>query len=176
MNARTGHRSSSQRIAAGARTSCRRDWHRFQASFRRAAHLHLPEIGVQAIQLSPYHADLPARHPIRLGVSCRFSGMLLFPSLFRFRSAIRSRDISSHLCPLRGRYNAAPRGAAEPESNDRGVDAGRETGNRQCSNRANAPGGSRASRPAPQARQRAEERKRRGSRFDQLHPMQRFGM
>src|SRR5260370_16292295 len=48
-------------------------------------------------------------------MSCRFPGMLLFPSLFRFRSAIRSRDISSHLCPLRGRYNAAPRGAAEPE-------------------------------------------------------------
>ena len=38
-----------------------------------------------------------------------------------------------------------------------------------------SPGGSMASRPAPQARQRAEERKRRGSRFDQLHPMQLSG-
>ena len=28
-----------------------------------------------------------------------------------FRSAIRSRDFSSHLCPLGGRYNTAPRGA-----------------------------------------------------------------
>ena len=45
--------------------------------------------------------------------------MLLSPSPFRSRSAIRSRDVSSHLCPLRGRYNAAPRGAAEPER-DRG--------------------------------------------------------
>ena len=30
--------------------------------------------------------------------------------------------ISSHLCPLRGRYNAAPRGAAEPERDHGGVD------------------------------------------------------
>ena len=34
--------------------------------------MHLPEIRLQAIQLSPYHADLPARHPIRLGMSAGF--------------------------------------------------------------------------------------------------------
>src|SRR5260370_9191440 len=30
---------------------------------------------------------------------------------FGLRSAIRSRDSSSHLCPLHGRYNSAPHGA-----------------------------------------------------------------
>ena len=34
--------------------------------------LHLLEIRIQAIQLSPYHADLPARHPIRLGMTADF--------------------------------------------------------------------------------------------------------
>jgi len=38
--------------------------------------------------------------------------MLLSPDyLFRARLAIRSRDISSRLCPLRGRYTSAPHGA-----------------------------------------------------------------
>src|ERR1700745_3194170 len=43
---------------------------------------------------------------------CRFPGMLFslgYP--FMARSAIRSRDISSRLCPLRGQYNSAPHGA-----------------------------------------------------------------
>jgi hypothetical protein len=38
--------------------------------------LYLLETGLQVIRLSPYRADLPARHPIRLGMCCRFSGML----------------------------------------------------------------------------------------------------
>jgi hypothetical protein len=43
----------------------------------------------------------------------RFPGMLFFPfHLSDPGSAIRSRDLSSRPCPLRGRYNAAPRGAA----------------------------------------------------------------
>ena len=43
----------------------------------------------------------------------RFPGMLFSPfHLSAQGSAIRSRDLSSRLCPLRGRYNAAPRGAA----------------------------------------------------------------
>ena len=43
----------------------------------------------------------------------RFPGMLFSPStLSDHGSAIRSRDISSRPCPLRERYNAAPRGAA----------------------------------------------------------------
>ena len=43
----------------------------------------------------------------------RFPGMLFSPfTLSDHGSAIRSRDISSRPCPLRERYNAAPRGAA----------------------------------------------------------------
>src|SRR5207245_8185574 len=42
--------------------------------------LHLLETRLQAIRLSPYRADLPARHPVRLGVSCRFPGMLCSPA------------------------------------------------------------------------------------------------
>jgi hypothetical protein len=43
----------------------------------------------------------------------RFPGMLFSPvHLSDHESAIRSRDISSRPCPLRERYNAAPRGAA----------------------------------------------------------------
>src|SRR5260221_8713316 len=34
--------------------------------------LHLLEIGLQAIQLSPYHAGLPAPRPIRLGAAAGF--------------------------------------------------------------------------------------------------------
>ena len=45
-----------------------------------------------------------------------------------FRSAIRSRDFSSHLCPLRGRYDTAPRGAAEPQGDDGDVDPGMQQG------------------------------------------------
>ena len=79
--------------------------------FPAGAVLHLLETRIQAITLSPYRADLPARHPIRLGAA---AGLLAcyFPMCpFGFRLAIRSRDISSRPCPLRGRYNSAPHGA-----------------------------------------------------------------
>jgi hypothetical protein len=47
----------------------------------------------------------------------RFPGMLFSPfTLSDHGSAIRSRDISSRPCPLRERYNAAPRGAATTRS------------------------------------------------------------
>jgi len=39
--------------------------------------------------------------------------MLLSPSPFRSRSAIRSRNTSSSSCPLRGRYGTALRGAGK---------------------------------------------------------------
>jgi hypothetical protein len=44
----------------------------------------LLETRLQAIRLSPYRADLPARRPVRLGSSCRFPGMLLSPVTFQF--------------------------------------------------------------------------------------------
>src|SRR5947208_13341224 len=37
--------------------------------FPTGGYLHLLEIGIQAIQLSPYHAGPPARRPIRLGTT-----------------------------------------------------------------------------------------------------------
>ena len=74
--------------------------------------LHLLETRLQAVWLSPCRADPPARHPIRLGMDCRFPGMLLSPTtLSGAGSAIGSRDISSRLCPLRGRYTSALHGA-----------------------------------------------------------------
>ncbi len=42
--------------------------------------LHLLETRLQAVWLSPCRADPPARHPIRLGMDCRFPGMLLSPT------------------------------------------------------------------------------------------------
>jgi len=72
-------------VAAGTSAACRRGRHRLQASFRRVSELHLPEIGLQAIQLSPYHADLPARRPIRLDPAAGFLACY-FPRLpFRGR-------------------------------------------------------------------------------------------
>jgi hypothetical protein len=41
---------------------------------------HLLETRLQAVWLSPCRADPPARHPIRLGMDCRFPGMLLSPT------------------------------------------------------------------------------------------------
>src|SRR5689334_809208 len=69
----------------------------------------------------------PGTPPHTPGRELPVSWHAIFPGYpFEAGSAIRSRDISSHLCPLRGRYNAAPRGAAEPEGDDGGVDAGLE--------------------------------------------------
>ena len=60
----------------------RRDRRRLQASFRRGTSLPLLETEIQAIQLSPYHADLPGAPPRTPGHGRRFPGMLLSPSPF----------------------------------------------------------------------------------------------
>jgi hypothetical protein len=62
--------------------------------FPAGAILQLLETRLQAITLSPYRADLPARHPIRLGVSCRFPGMLFSHASFRIPV---SHQIQRHL-------------------------------------------------------------------------------
>src|SRR6266498_3943592 len=67
--------------------------------FPAGVYLHLLETGIQAIQLSPYRADLPARRPIRLGTAAGFLACYFPRSPFRARSAIRSRDISSQSLP-----------------------------------------------------------------------------
>jgi hypothetical protein len=79
--------------------------------FPAGAIFHLLETGLQVIRLSPCRVDLPARHPIRLGVPAGFLACYFPIWSFDLRSAIRSRDNSSHLCPLNGLYNNAPHGA-----------------------------------------------------------------
>src|SRR5260370_34668968 len=44
--------------------------------FPAGAAFRLLETRLQVIRLSPYRADLPARHPVRLGMCCRLAGML----------------------------------------------------------------------------------------------------
>src|SRR6266508_3196426 len=71
------------------------------------------EIGVQAIQLSPYHAgpahaSVPAPGPDR-----RFSGMRLSRSPFGSGLAIGPRNLPSSSSRLRRGYDKAPRGAME---------------------------------------------------------------
>src|SRR5438128_7656233 len=71
------------------------------------------EIGVQAVQLSPYHAgpadaSVPAPGPDR-----RFSGMRLSRSPFGSGLAIGPRNLPSNSSRLRRGYDKAPRGAME---------------------------------------------------------------
>src|SRR6266498_5588520 len=79
------------------------------------------EIGVQAIQLSPYHAgpahaSVPAPGPDR-----RFSGMRLSRSPFGSGLAIGPRNLPSSSSRLRRGYDKAPRGAIEVVHRDSAV-------------------------------------------------------
>ena len=112
LNALTGHRSCAPEDCSGLVANPPQGPVPVSGVFPAGAVLHLLETRLQAIRLSPYRADLPARHPVRLGMNCRFPGMLFSPGYpFGTGSAIRSRDISSRPCPLRGRYSSAPHGA-----------------------------------------------------------------
>jgi hypothetical protein len=62
--------------------------------------LHLLETGIQAIQLSPYRTDLPARRPIRLGTTAGFLACY-FPRL-PFRGRV-SHQIQRHLLSIPAR-------------------------------------------------------------------------
>src|SRR5713101_6197396 len=73
------------------------------------------EIGVQAVQLSPYHtgpadASVPAPGPDR-----RFSGMRLSRSPFGSGLAIGPKNLPSSSSRLRRGYDKAPRGAIKVE-------------------------------------------------------------
>src|SRR5713226_3051962 len=77
--------------------------------------LRRPEIGVQAVQLSPYHAgpadaSVPAPGPDR-----RFSGMRLSRSPFGSGLAIGPKNLPSSSSRLHRGYDKAPRGAIEIE-------------------------------------------------------------
>jgi hypothetical protein len=83
LNALTGHRSCAPEDCGRQVSNPPQGPVPVSGVFPAGAALHLLETRLQAITLSPYHADLPARHPVRLGVSCRFTGMLFSHVSFR---------------------------------------------------------------------------------------------
>ena len=83
FNARTGHRSCAPEDCGRQVSNSPQGPVPVSGVFPAGAALHLLETRLQAVTLSPYHADLPARHPIRLGMSCRFPGMLFSHMSFR---------------------------------------------------------------------------------------------
>src|SRR5512132_3258292 len=112
LNALTGHRSCAPEDCSGLVANPPQGPVPVSGVFPAGAALHLLETRLQAIRLSPYRADLPARPPRTPGREPPVSWHAVFPGYpFETGSAIRSRDISSRLYPLRGRYNSAPHGA-----------------------------------------------------------------
>jgi hypothetical protein len=91
---RQGIAPAPQRIAASTCSPHGRGRHRLQASFRRVPGSHLPETGLQAIQLSPYRADPPAHRPVRLGTVTGFLACYFPRSPFGSRV---SHQIQRHL-------------------------------------------------------------------------------
>src|SRR5664279_3320400 len=93
----TGHRSCTPEDCSGQVANPPQGPVPVSGVFPAGVILHLLETRLQAITLSPYRADLPARHPVRLGMGRRFFWHAVFPGYpFGTGSAIRSRDISSH--------------------------------------------------------------------------------
>jgi len=80
LNALTGHRSCTQEDCSGLVANPPQGPVPVSGVFPAGVILHLLETRLQAIRLSPYRADLPTRHPVRLGMSCRFPGMLFSPA------------------------------------------------------------------------------------------------
>jgi hypothetical protein len=80
LNALTGHRSCAPEDYSGQVASPPQGPVPVSGVFPAGATLHLLETRLQAITLLPYCADLPARHPVRLGMNCRFPGMLFSPA------------------------------------------------------------------------------------------------
>jgi hypothetical protein len=68
--------------------------------FPAGVYLHLLETGIQAIQLSPYRADLPARRPIRLGTTAGFLACYFPRSPFQGQV---SHQIQRHLLSVPAR-------------------------------------------------------------------------
>ena len=60
--------------------------------------LHLLETGIRAIQLSPYHADLPARHPVRLGTAAGFLGRGRLPGEVPFLALFPGSPLPNPPC------------------------------------------------------------------------------
>jgi hypothetical protein len=111
FNALTGHRSCAPEDYGMLLQFRRRDRRRLQASFRRGTSYPFWRLGFRQSSFRHITRIFPARRPVRLGTAAGFLACYCPLLPFGIRSAIRSRDISSHLCPLRGRYSTAPRGA-----------------------------------------------------------------
>src|SRR5690242_19534163 len=80
FNTLTGHRSCAPEDCSELVANSPQGPVPVSGVFPVGAILHLLETRLQAIRLSPCRADRPARHPIRLGMGCRFPGMLLSPA------------------------------------------------------------------------------------------------
>jgi hypothetical protein len=112
FNTLTGHRSCAPEDYGMLLQFRRRGRRRLQASFRRGTSYPFWRLGFRQSSFRHITRIFPARRPVRLGTAAGFLACYCPLHLSDLGSAIRSRDISSHLCPLRGRYNTAPRGAA----------------------------------------------------------------
>src|SRR5437016_325877 len=76
FNALTGHRSCAPEDCSGLIAIPPQGPVPVSGVFPAGAAFRLLETRLQVIRLSPYRADLPARHPVRLGMCCRLAGML----------------------------------------------------------------------------------------------------
>ena len=72
FNARTGHRSSAPEDCGKFVVTLPQGPVPVSGVFPAGVVLHLLETGIQAIQLSPYHADPPARRSLRLDTTAGF--------------------------------------------------------------------------------------------------------
>ena len=85
LNALTGHRSCAPEDCGGLVATPPQGPVPVSGVFPAGAALHLLETRLQVIRLSPYRADLPARHPVRLGMTAGWLACY-FPRLpFRIR-------------------------------------------------------------------------------------------
>ena len=119
FNALTGHRSCVPEDYGMLLQFRRRDRRRLQASFRRGTSYPFWRLGFRQSSFRHITRIFPARRPVRLGTAAGFLACYCPLHLSDLGSAIRSRDISSHLCPLCGRYSTAPRGAAAAKCSNR---------------------------------------------------------
>ena len=94
LNALTGHRSCAPEDCSRLVANLPQGPVPVSGVFPAGAVLHLLETRLQAIRLSPYHADPPARHPVRLGMTAGFLACY-FPRL-PFRDRV-SHQIQRHL-------------------------------------------------------------------------------
>src|SRR5262249_18669672 len=83
FNALIGHRSCAPEDYRGYLRNLRQGPVPVSCVFPAGSDSRLLETRLQAIRLSPYRADLPARRPVRIGSSRPFPGMLLSPVPFQ---------------------------------------------------------------------------------------------